>query len=415
MNRHVNDRTRVAYFFTSFPKLSERFLEREIEGLDLYTDLKIEIHSLFGRGCNTFGSYSVIRFTALDWLSFPCHILRELVKSPSAFFRIFLLSIRNRPRSLINALEHLIGLSYAVVRASEFRKDPPDSIHAVWATGPASAALFLHHINGTPFSMGGHAYDLFRDSGDMLLLEKSRAAKFIHTSTSAARNELIHRGVRAEKIHLIRRSAPRSQQINPSSSFQRGIHNRSIEESPIRILSVGRLIVKKGYPELLKILKYLSSKNISFSAQIIGDGPLRNALQKCIIDFGLEGQVALLGSMPYEEVDKRMRESADLFFFTGKHASSGDRDGLPNVIIEAMVAGLPVLASPSGAVSEAIKPGFTGELLDPEKPELWASAIYKIRESPSYADELRRNARNWVAQNCDARHNAEGLNRLFLS
>ena len=92
-----------------------------------------------------------------------------------------------------------------------------------------------------------------------------------------------------------------------------------------------------------------------------------------------------------------------------------DRDGLPNVIIEAMVAGVPVLASPSGAVSEAIKPGFTGELLDPCQPELWASAIYKIRESPSYADELRKNARNWVVQNCDARHNAEALNTLFLS
>ena len=415
MNRHVNDRTRVAYFFTSFPKLSERFLEREIEGLDLYTDLKIEIHSLFGRGCNTFGSYSVIRFTALDWLSFPCHILRELVKNPSAFFRIFLLSIRNRPKSLINALEHLIGLSYAVVRASEFRKDPPDSIHAVWATGPASAALFLHHIIGTPFSMGSHAYDLFRDGGDMVWLEKSKAAEFIHTSTSAARNELIRRGVTAEKIHLIRRSAPVSQQTTSTSAFKRETSDSSIGKAPIRILSVGRLIAKKGYPELLKILQYLSSVNISFTAQIIGDGPLRKSLQKSIFDLGIEDRVTLLGSMPYKEVDRCMRESTDLFFFTGKQATSGDRDGLPNVIIEAMVAGVPVLASPSGAVSEAIATGFTGELLDPYQPELWAQAVQKIKNNPSYADELRKNAKGWIDQNCDARCNAQALSRLFLS
>lgn len=415
MERHVNDRTRVAYFFTSFPKLSERFLQREIEGLDRHTDLKVEIHSLFGRGCNTFGSYPVIRFTVRDWVNFPYRFLNELIKNPSAFFKMLLLSVRNRPNSLINALEHLLGLAYAVVRAAEFRKYPPERIHAVWATGPASTALFLNHINNMPFSMGGHAYDLFRHGGDMLLLEKSQAAKFIHTSTYAARNELIHRGVSAAKIHLIRRSATLKQQIQLPSSLEREKCDLTVDGAPVRILSVGRLIVKKGYPELLKILKYLSSKNIHFTARIIGDGPLRRSLQRCILDFGLEDQVALLGSMPYEEVDKYMRESTDLFFFTGKTASSGDRDGLPNVIIEAMVAGVPILASPSGAVSEAIKPGFTGELLDPCQPELWASAIYKIRESPSYADELRKNARNWVVQNCDARHNAEALNRLFLS
>lgn len=415
MNKHEKDQTRVAYFFTSFPKLSERFLQREIEGLARHTDLKIEIHSLFGKGCNTFGSYPIIRFTIRDWVNFPCRFLCELVKNPSAFFKMLLLSVRNRPKSLINALEHLLGLSYAVLRAAEFRKDPPDSIHAVWATGPASAALFLHRINSTPFSMGGHAYDLFRDGGDMLLLEKSQAAKFIHTSTSAGRNELVDRGVTAEKIHLIRRSAPVSQQTTTSSAFRRETSDCPIGTTPIRILSVGRLIAKKGYPELLKILQYLSSKNISFSARIIGGGPLFKNLQKCIIDFGLEDQVALLGSMSHQEVDKYMRESTDLFFFTGKPAASGDRDGLPNVIIEAMVAGVPVLASSSGAVSEAIKPGFTGELLDPNQPKIWAQAVQKIKESPSYADELRKNARNWVAQNCDAYRNAQTLNTLFLS
>ena len=86
-----------------------------------------------------------------------------------------------------------------------------------------------------------------------------------------------------------------------------------------------------------------------------------------------------------------------------------------NVIIEAMVAGVPVLASSSGAVSEAITPGFTGELLDPCQPELWAQAVQKIKESPSYAEELRKNARAWVVVNCDAHRNAEALSSLFLS
>ena len=415
MDKNVNNTKRVAYFFTSFPKLSERFLQRELVGLDQHTDLKVEIHSLFGSGCNTFGSYPVIRFTARDWVNFPFLFLCELLKDPSVFFKMLALSARNRPKSLINALEHLLGLSYAVVRASEFRKDPPESIHAVWATGPASAALFLHHMNSTPFSMGGHAYDLFRDGGDMLLLEKSKAAEFIHTSTSAARNELIRRGVTAEKIHLIRRSAPVSQQTTSTSAFKRETSDSSIGKAPIRILSVGRLIAKKGYPELLKILQYLSSVNISFTAQIIGDGPLRKSLHKSILDSGLGDQVTLLGSMTYKEVDKCMRESTDLFFFTGKQATSGDRDGLPNVIIEAMVAGVPVLASPSGAVSEAIATGFTGELLDPYQPELWAQAVQKIKNNPSYADELRKNAKGWIAQNCDARRNAQALSRLFLS
>ena len=104
MDKYVNNTKRVAYFFTSFPKLSERFLQRELVGLDQHTDLKVEIHSLFGSGCNTFGSYPVIRFTARDWVNFPFNFLCELFKHPSVFFKMLALSARNRPKSLINAL-----------------------------------------------------------------------------------------------------------------------------------------------------------------------------------------------------------------------------------------------------------------------------------------------------------------------
>jgi glycosyltransferase involved in cell wall biosynthesis len=423
MATHASNGKRIAYFFTSFPKLSERFLQRELEGLDQYTELEVELHALIGKGCSGFGSYPVIRFTVRDWLRLPFCILRELIRKPAAFYKILSLSVRCLPKSFINTLEHYLGLAYAVVRAAEFRRDPPDSMHAVWATGPASAAFFLHLINGTPFSMGCHAYDLFRNGGDMWLSAKSLAAKFIHTSTTAARDELIRRGAPAEKIHLIRRSAPYSPLAkaahlitpSPNHGSQLTTAGNVCKEWPIRILSVGRLIEKKGYFELLEILWHLKSENLPFTARIIGDGPLRKALQQRIAELDLGNQLALAGSISFKNVEKQMWESTDLFLFTGKQAASGDRDGLPNVIIEAMVAGIPVLASPSGAVEEAIQPGLTGELLDPRQPELWACAIHKIVESPSYADALRQNARHWVATHCDAGRNAKTLSAHLVS
>lgn len=415
----------VAYLLTTFPKLSERFLQRELEGLARHTDLRIDIHSMIGGQGERFEGFPIIHFRARDWLLLPFRLLRELLRCPEAFLRMALLNDAHPPRSVVNALEHYLGLAFAIVRAADFRRRPPRSIHAVWATGPASAAFFLSLLNERPFSMGCHAYDLFRHGGDALLPEKLRAARFIHTTTQQARDELIRRGAAPAKIVLIRRSAPRLSRHEPpapspptevaaaeSTLRQPG---GSAPAKPIRILSVGRLIEKKGFFELLEILRHLIAVGMPLRARIIGDGPLRASLQARIHDLGLQSQVELVGQLQPGAVEAEYRHRADVLFFTGRVALSGDRDGLPNVIVEAMAAGIPVFASPAGGVAEAIQSGVTGELLDPRHPEQWLHALQRIQTQASYLDQLRENARTWVLEHCDPQTNALALSHHLLS
>lgn len=398
--------TQLAYLFTTFPKLSERFLQRELEGLAHHTNLRIGIHSMIGGSGDRFESYPLRHFGLRDWLALPYCLLRELLRRPEVFHEMAELNDARLPKSWVNLLEHYLGLAFAIVRAAEFRRERPQRIHAVWATAPASAALLLSRLNDIPFSMGGHAYDLFRHGGDVLLDEKIRAAQFIHTTTAQARDELLRRGAPPEKVVLIRRSAPELES-HAQRTGQGSINQNN--GAPLRILSVGRLIEKKGYFELLAILHCFAKAGLAFEAKIIGDGPLRKKLEATIQALGLADQVRLTGRMAFESVEAEYQRYADVFFFTGKVAASGDRDGLPNVVIEAMAAQVPVFASRSGSVSEAIIPGETGELLDPDESAAWLQAVRRLRADPEYANRLGRNARAWVEQHCTPETNALAL------
>ena len=400
---------RIAYLFTSFPKTSERFLQHELAGLDRFTGMNIEIHSMLGRKTSAFGRFPVCNFGARDWLCLPFRLCSELLRNPAAFLEMATLNDAHPPCCWINFLEHYLGLGFAIVRAHHFRRSSPDQFHAVWATGPASAALFLCRLTGIPFSMGCHAYDLFRQGGDAMLKEKLIAARFIHTTTEQALAAIEQRGAPPGKIALIRRSHADS----PARDLPGKVNGEV--RAPIRILSVGRLIEKKGYFSLLEILRYFQTRGLTFEAKIIGDGPLRLELQKAIDRKGLKDHVELFGAAPHDVVQQHYRTWADLFFFTGIVAASGDRDGLPNVILEAMTNGLPVFASPAGGVAEAIIPWQTGELLPPAKPELWWAALHRVMDDPEYASTLRKNARDWVVAHCDPQRNALKLEALFRS
>ena len=402
-------RMRIAYLFTSFPKTSERFLQRELAGLDEFTGLEVDIHSMLGGNESAFGRFSVQNFGVRDWLSLPFRLCSELLRNPAAFLEMATLNDAHPPRCWINCLEHYLGMGFAIVRAHQFRRSPPDQFHAVWATGPASAALLLSLLTKIPFSMGCHAYDLFRRGGDAMLEEKLLAARFIHTTTEQALAVIEQRGAPPGKIALIRRSHADSPATDLIPKVRKQIR------LPVHILSVGRLIEKKGYFSLLEILQYFQNCGLAIEVRIIGDGPLRLDLQRAIERKGLEDCVKLLGAAPHDVVQQHYRTWADLFFFTGIVAASGDRDGLPNVILEAMTNDLPVFASPAGGVAEAIIPGKTGELLFPKKPERWWAALQRVMDDTEYTKTLRENARAWVVAHCDPKRNAQKLEALFRS
>ena len=388
---------RIAYLFTTFPKISESFLQREINGLANSPDLELSLFSFFGGSGLRFNRFPLQHFTWKDWLRLPLRLLVEICRSPRAFLELAELYDHSPPRCAVNLFENALGLAFAITHAKRFRKNSPDLIHAVWATAPAAAALLLSKLTDIPFSMGAHAYDIHRDGGDCLLLPKTEAARFVHTSTDDARISLLKKDVPENKIKLIRRGLDTIPPLTEHPAWPKTIH----------ILSVGRLIEKKGYFEQLDIYAQLVAEGIPFEARIIGGGPLRAALQRAIQDKGLQSHVTLCGALPYEEVDAHYKDWAQLFLFTGKIARSGDRDGFPNVIGEAMAAGVIVLSTPIAGVPEVIQSGKTGALLPLDRPKQWSREIQHLRADPLDRQRLRETAHAWVKINFDSQINAK--------
>lgn len=312
--------------------------------------------------------------------------------------------IKHPPTYAKNWGENLLGFAFAIIRAKEIKASNPDLIHAVWATMPATAAIVLKKLIGIPFSMGSHAYDIFQKGGDCFLSDKITETQFIHTSTKFAKNHLIKKGADRRKVHLIRRGLYSFPPLNEL--------RKSIDE--IRFLSIGRLVEKKGYIEQFRIYRDLRKRGIAFKVEIIGDGPLQHSLLKLIDDYGLQKNVHLIGKIPHEQVHSYYQR-ADFFIFTGMIAKNGDRNGLANVIPEAMARGIPVLTTPDSGIVENFKSDYEAVILPIRPVENWVMAIKNLTSDYNQRKQIGIAARNWVERNFNAKKNSSRLFKLMYA
>ncbi len=392
-------RLRLAYLFTTFPEASETFLQREVRAMRAQP-VDFTLHSLWG-GAEQWEGLAVERFDLRELLSLFWWLPYWLWRRPRVLLEIATALTRRPPPSGLNAGENLLGLGFALVysRRFEMLAQRLHLCHAVWATTPAAAGWMLERLLGVPYTMGAHAFDVFQHGGDWLLEEKLRDARLIHTTTLATRARLLDRGANASHIVLIRRGLGEIPPLPPRRAPGRVLH----------LLAIGRLIPKKGFPELLRVLRYLRASGITFECRIIGGGPLERNLRACARELDLEDCTHITGALAYGEVAKLQREWADVFLFTGIVAPDGDRDGLPNVIPEAMVAGVPVITSPMPGAMEAVIHGQTGFVAALDDWESWHDAILHAIRDGEATEAIRRRAHAWVVENFDAARNAAAL------
>ena len=393
-----------------YPTLSQTFIEREMRALAAQ-GFQIEVHPCldFRRAADLppppdglevvrAGSLSRLLGKALSGAA------RELVRRPALIPRGARLLFRHPPRHWEGAFHTLWGTLFAFARADEFRRRNAAVIHGAWATAPATAAAVLGELCGRPFSFGGHAYDLHRHGGDPLLAPKLRRARFVHTTTRANVDYLRTRfpDGRAE-IVLSRRGLPRLPEQRPP-------HGHGGE---IRILSVGRLVPKKGHVHQIDACRELARRGRRFRLRIIGEGPLRAELAARAAGFGLTDRIELPGECPPAEVEAAYAW-ADVFWHTGIVDGEGDRDGLPNVVPEAMAHGLPVISSAAGGASEAVIDGQTGLIADPADTGALADAVARLADDAALRDKLGMAGRRWVEENFLSEVNIRRLAQAFV-
>jgi glycosyltransferase involved in cell wall biosynthesis len=256
------------------------------------------------------------------------------------------------------------------------RKHGVSHVHAQFAHGPTSVAHFASLLGDIPFSFTGHAKDIYLSPPDLLAV-KIAAARFVATCTAhnvAYLRELAAPADRA-KIHLVYHGVATERFCPAPGSKDRGKCTETA--TPIRMIAVGRLVEKKGYSYLIRACALLHQRGCRYTLAIYGSGPQRDELAELIDTFGLGDMVQMQGARRQEELIAIYRE-ADLFVLSPHVLENGDRDGIPNVLMEAMSVGLPVVATDVSGIPELIEHDRSGLLVPPCDEVALADALERL-------------------------------------
>jgi glycosyltransferase involved in cell wall biosynthesis len=239
-------------------------------------------------------------------------------------------------------------------------------LHAYFAHTPCAVAERAADRLGVPYSFSVHARDVRKVRPPELLRRANRAACVIACNGDAAR-DLSEMGARVELV-------PHG--VDVARFFPTPPPHPDPE--PLRLLAVGRLVEKKGFAMLLQAVADLSSP---FELRIVGEGPLRAGLERFVAAHGLSDRVWLSGPLTHDELPAAYAQ-AHVVVVPSVQDADGDRDGLPNVVLEAMASARPVVASEISAIPSAVRDGHTGLLVAPGQPRALLAALERVAADP---------------------------------
>jgi glycosyltransferase involved in cell wall biosynthesis len=269
-------------------------------------------------------------------------------------------------------------------------------------------ALLTSRLTGVPYSITAHARDLYQIPAGSL---RTRARDATAVVTCCAANVDYLRSVLPAPLH------PRLRLIHHGVELDRFVPAPRTEAgAPVEIVSVGRLVEKKGFPDLLSACATLrnapAATRVPFRLRIYGDGPMRAELTALRDRLGLRDEVDLVGERNGEEV-LRAYQRADIFALTPCVTADGDRDGIPNVIVEAMACGLPVVTTDAGGVAEVVQHGVNGLVATPRDVGTLARHLAELVTDGQRRRALGEAGRRMVEERFDVRSAARRLSSVF--
>ncbi|MFQ5555415.1 MAG: glycosyltransferase [Acidimicrobiia bacterium] len=259
-----------------------------------------------------------------------------------------------------------------------------DAVHGYFAHAPAEVAMLAAEQLGVPFGFSAHARDV-RKVPRRSLAERAAAARCVVACNHDVAATLEHHDATVDLV-------PHGVDLGRFSPGPRVAHHTG----SMRLLAVGRLVEKKGFPVLLHAASRLVG-TLDYRLRIIGDGPEHGRLTRLIARLGLEDNVQLEGSLTHRELPDAYRW-ADAVVVPSIIDRHGDRDGLPNVILEALATARPVVASRVAAVGAVIREDDTGLLVPPGDANALADAILALSADGSLRRRLGDAGRGLVEQ-----------------
>ena len=400
----------IGFILKGYPRLSETFIVNEILLLE---KLGYRLHIFAMRNPGEAKVHDSVRRVRAKVTYIPDYFWRFCFSfiganvhlwwnRPGLYWPAFRFALRRswRQRSS-STIKRFAQAAYLVQKSL-----PGTSVahfHAHFSHGPTTVAYFAGWLTGMRYSFSAHAKDIYLQEHDFLR-EKIRRAQFVVTCTEFNRAYLARLGDEGAPVFRVYHG-------NDLQMFKPERAQPSPARCPV-ILSVGRFVPKKGFPVLVRALQLLRQAGLHFRCCLIGGGPMKNELEKLALELGLQDWVTLLPQMSQTELLSYYRQ-ADLFALACEVQDDGDRDGIPNVLVEAMAMGIPVVSTAISGIPELVENGVNG-LLTPEKnPAALAAAIKTLLLQPELAQKLGAAGRAKVEREFDAHRNVEKIGELL--
>jgi glycosyltransferase involved in cell wall biosynthesis len=423
----------VAYVLKGFPRLSEMFIASEIYRLE-QAGLPLRLYVI--KPADEEKHHEVVdRIKAKpEYLPFassvsgtpgPRWLKQNLPPFLPGLVRVFLRRRIGTGRAMLSAAAQAIRARHSfwslpsMVYLKEFlqataladrllgAKDVRH-LHAHFCHSAATVTWLASKITGLPFSFTAHAKDIYCETLNPagLLRRKMEAAVFVVTCTEANQQHLqqisdtrvhcIYHGLNADLCRLLAEQTERP---------KRNGH--------LRVLSVGRLVPKKGFDVLIDACVTLRDQAVPFKTIIIGEqGEHESEIRQRIAHHRLDGHVQLLGPVTQRELFAEYRRSS-VFCLPCRVLENGDRDGIPNVLMEAMACGLPIISTTVSGIPEIVSHGVNGLLVPPDDALSLAEALLRLKRDPLLGQRLSREASRTVSEKFDGEKFANQLASLF--
>ncbi len=396
--------SKIAFICNFFPSISETFIYRETLGLKK-KGFSIKVFSIRNPKKENISEEvhdihkSTTYLLPVDLKLFLKAHLYFLLKQPLKYFYLlaFLLSrkynnkIKDRKRTFYHFLEGVI-LAKLILQEGNI-----EHLHAHYISHPCTLAFVVSSFTDIPFSATAHAHDIWLDK--LFIKEKIERAKFIITCSEYGRKRIIDdNNIReTDKIYTIYHGIDtlafkQKQQLNKKDKFT--------------ILNVGSLLEVKDQRNLILACKILKEEGYDFQCNIVGDGPLYARLKELIHECELTEEVQLAGRVFQENIKNHYQE-ADIFVLTS------NSENLPNVLLESMAMGVPVIATQIGGIPELIINRETGLLISANNVEEIANAIKLLMNDKALYEKLSLNGKMQVSKNFDFRKSIDKIINIY--
>ena len=401
----------VVVVVKGYPRLSETFIAQELRGLERL-GFHLVIASLRHPTDRT-------RHPVHDEIAAPVLYLPEyLHEEPARVLRGLVHAMRRRgfASTLAKFLRDLARdptrnrirrFGQACVLAAEL-PDAASHLYAHFIHTPAAVTHYASGITGIAWSCSAHAKDIWT-SPDWELAANLAASEWVATCTAVGARHLDGLSLAPGKVHLIYHGLDLDKFPPPNPRPE--IRDGTDPTAPVRLLSVGRAVEKKGFDVLLEALARLP-RDLAWTFEHLGGGSLLEDLAERAVRLGVGDRITWTGAVAQREVLAAYRR-ADLFVLPCRIAADGDRDGLPNVLVEAQSQRVACLSTSVSAIPELIEDGVTGCLVPPEDAEALAGAICDLARDPERRAALARAGEARVRQAFEMRAGLGQLASLF--